>query len=473
MFDLCSSDEEEEQGRKLPASNNHHAVIDLERPTNEPRVLQTAAQNFARASAEVVSILDNDEGDNDGNAADDDNDLDRKPAARRLPRKRGNNHQDIVDLISVSPPMASRNTPSTVAKRPRQNHSIADVVQVVAAPPQKPKTPLERVFEVFPDVERNHAEKVLRECNNNLDMVLSILAERSYPRSKHYVDTPSSTGGFVSGSVVVKRTKVQPKYDYMSASSFEPSSTYIEEAVAQLSYEFPFTRMDGMKALYREGKSHYSIVRNRILDVLKGVQGKNAASSTEDEEIKQFQRFKPVWASRWPTEGQRIAIGMNRCLTRKPQRRAAPSITDPILKDEIQYAQWQLDEWTLEMEERIKRQEARKRSERSGCGVECGCCFDQVPIEEMVACRQEGHLFCGDCIQSYANTAVFSNGSLGVVKATGKLSCELLCCDSSGCQSPFHEEHLQKALSVKTLEKYNELQFRASIEAAGLQEEIW
>jgi hypothetical protein len=154
-------------------------------------------------------------------------------------------------------------------------------------------------------------------------------------------------------------------------------------------------------------------------------------------------------------------------------RRPLPTLTDPILKDEVQHAQHQFETWMEAMDEKQKRQEARKRSELSGNGMECGCCFGKVPIEEMVACRNEGHLFCTDCIQRYADTQIFSNGSLGVIKATRKQSCELLCCDASGCQSGFYEEHLQRTLNVKTLERYTELQFRASIEAAGLSEEIW
>jgi hypothetical protein len=453
VLDLCSSDEEDQR-----------RVRRRQAPARAPQ---------------LVSLLDDD----DVAADNDDTDLDRKPAARQTPRKRGHGATtstckrtppDVVDLISEWPQLNRKIPPATAAKRPSQD--ISHFMEVLPPPPpKKPKTPLERVFEVFPDVELNHAEKVLRECSNNLETVLSILAERAYPKSKHNATTPSSAGIPVAGSVVVKRTKVQPKYDYMSASSFEPSNMYSEEAVARLLYDFPFLRSDAMKTLCRQGKNHYSIVRKGILDVLKGVSKKAAAaaaSSTDEEELKQFQRFKPVWTTKRPTEAQRQAFGTNRCLKRST-RRAEPSISDQILKEEVHHAQWQLDEWMLAMEERIKRQEARKRSEKSGSGVECGCCFDRVPIEEMVSCRQEGHLFCGDCIQSYADTAVFSNGSLGVVKATGKPSCELLCCDSSGCQSAFPEEHLQRALPVKTLEKLNELTFRATIEAAGLQEEIW
>jgi hypothetical protein len=105
--------------------------------------------------------------------------------------------------------------------------------------------------------------------------------------------------------------------------------------------------------------------------------------------------------------------------------------------------------------------------------MECSCCFGDVAIEEMVACRDEGHLFCVDCIQRYAESQIFSSGNLGTDKKTGKPALELMCCHGDGCQSAFQEAHLQKALPFKTLEKYNELQFQAAIEQAGMHQDLW
>ncbi len=453
VLDLCSSDEEN-PGRQIEFLAQ---VIDLEITSTNPKVA---------SRPQVVNLLDSDE---------DENDLDQKPAAkprsRNLARKRARVSQgEIIDLESLSPQRDNK------FPQPRNTGILtppdfSNLVQVVPASPNRISS-LDRVLEVFPDVDRNHAQKTLRDFNNHVEMVLSLLAEGSYPRSKHNTQKTAPFASInLAASVLVKRNKVHPKYDFMSRSSFEPSPIYIQEATKQLLHEFPFVSIHGMKALLQKQLNHYTIVRVEILNALKGSSTK-AGATTEDNEVKQFQSLKIVWATKRPTPEQSNRIGPQYCVKRVIPR-PIPVITDTILKEEIHYAKLQLEEWMQSMEQRIKRQEARKRSEKVGSGVECACCFDKVPIEEMVACRNEGHLFCADCIQNYADTQVFSNGSLGVVKATGKPSCELLCCDSSGCQSGFQEEHLQKALSLKTLEKYHELVFRAIIEAAGIQEEMW
>ena len=94
-------------------------------------------------------------------------------------------------------------------------------------------------------------------------------------------------------------------------------------------------------------------------------------------------------------------------------------------------------------------------------------------MEEMIACRDEGHLFCIGCIKGYAESQIFSVGNLGIDKNTKKPALELLCCHGDGCRSGFHEEHLQKALPFKTLEKYTQMQFQIAVEAAGLGDNIW
>jgi hypothetical protein len=264
-------------------------------------------------------------------------------------------------------------------------------------------------------------------------------------------------------------------YDYTSASSFQPTADYLEEAVHMLLHEFSFIRVDSMRKFFKEHQQRFTLVRNHILETLKQCNKSrkaNTATNQDDPELQQFLALKPVWVTKRPSPDQVTCLGDRHCMKRFI-RRPMPTLTDPILIDEVQYAQHELEAWMEAMDEKKKRYEARKRADRTGNGVECGCCFDKVPIEEMVACRNEGHLFCMDCIQTYADTQIFSNASLGVIKATSLQACELLCCDASGCQSGFLEEHLQRALNVKTLERYTELQFRASIEAAGMSEEIW
>jgi len=332
----------------------------------------------------------------------------------------------------------------------------------------------DRFFVLFPDVCNKHLEKLLRDCDNAFEMVVSILSDGSYPKSKSDGGRPFAFGTATTvSSPVLTRKHAKPMYDYTSTSSFQLTQTYVDEAVDMLLYEFPFIRVDSMCVFMKEHKQHFTLVRNHILKSLKQGDKVHHDNATDDDlELQQFQSLKSVWVTKRPSKEQMRSIGIRRC-TKRFVLRPLPTLTDPILRDEVSFAQQELETWMEMMDEKQKRCEARKRSKQSGSGMECGCCFDEVPIEEMVGCRNEGHLFCMDCIQSYADTQIFSNGSLGVIKATGKQACELVCFDSSGCQSGFFEEQLQRAFRVKTLERYTELQFRASIEASGTSEEIW
>jgi hypothetical protein len=141
-----------------------------------------------------------------------------------------------------------------------------------------------------------------------------------------------------------------------------------------------------------------------------------------------------------------------------------PFVTDPILVDEIGFVKKKNGEWYEVVQLRLERKEARERSERTGTTLECQCCYGDVAFEEMVACRDEGHLFCVTCVRRYAEERIFGLGSLP--------SAELTCPHGDGCTSAFSNHTLETALPPKVMAKYNEMQFRSSIEKAHI-DEMW
>jgi hypothetical protein len=91
-----------------------------------------------------------------------------------------------------------------------------------------------------------------------------------------------------------------------------------------------------------------------------------------------------------------------------------------------------------------------------------------VALDEMIACREEGHLFCVDCLKGFATCQIFSMHSFGVDHRTKKPATDLLCM-TDGCSSCFDIAHLRKALPQEMMTKYNELQYQAVADAAGIK----
>jgi len=133
---------------------------------------------------------------------------------------------------------------------------------------------------------------------------------------------------------------------------------------------------------------------------------------------------------------------------------------DEILEDEIKYVRDKLNEWMTMAEVQISRQKHKEYVDQAGTGVDCACCFDSFAIDDMVSCKDEGHLFCCDCLKHHAETLMFGAGNLGVDPMTKKPALELLCFHSDGCRSGFTRSSLEKALPTQSIEKYDTLQFQ-------------
>lgn len=381
---------------------------------------------------------------------------------------------DSDDEKDFIPPRLSKrkrqrkNSDPSLGVKPAAKPGVSDEVQICQVK-QAPKTALDRVYEVIPDVDKNHAQQLLLAHGDNVDVVLSILVEKGYPKRKD-LETTVEAAGHLS-LTLQSDLNSQTSIDFFSTSSFEPSPQYSQEVLKLLQFEFPFLRQDSIQSWLQSHKGHYSLVRRQIEDALSGKQRGKAVS--EEEENRQYLLLSKVRANKMPTPKQSRQIGSKNMLRKASRSRKCPQVTDPILSEELKSYNTRYKEWADTIETRQRRVAARKESQQAGTALECSCCFDQVAIEEMVACRDEGHLFCIDCIKGYAESQIFGNGSLGTNKVTKKPATELLCCHSDGCQSSFADEHLKKALPKKMLQKYNELQFRSVVEVAGISQSLW
>ena len=138
---------------------------------------------------------------------------------------------------------------------------------------------------------------------------------------------------------------------------------------------------------------------------------------------------------------------------------------NPILQNEIKYTNSKFNEWKTNIEDKIYRSKLRHQSELDGTSIECNCCYSDCAFEEMVSCLQEGHLFCVDCIRKHAEEQIFGCGKLST-------DGELVCMHLDGCTSHFAKNSLERALPVKVIQKYDELQATQVLEMVGMKD-LW
>ncbi|KAL8705051.1 MAG: hypothetical protein Q9201_001821 [Fulgogasparrea decipioides] len=89
--------------------------------------------------------------------------------------------------------------------------------------------------------------------------------------------------------------------------------------------------------------------------------------------------------------------------------------------------------------------------------MECGCCFDDIPINKITFCSaDEPHSFCFACAAQNAHTQI------------GMSRYVLSCMDGSGCQASFSRMERERFLDDKTIEKLDRLQQQTELRQANV-----
>ena len=371
---------------------------------------------------------------------------------------------EVIDLIPSAarrknPPggAAFKTDPNNRKPNPHRHKRQRRTVD----PPVVRATPELQVLEVFPDCELAHIQKLFQQ-GFVVETAIQFLADNSYPKTKH-TKPPPGNGISLEGN-----TKGQYKYDYMSPSSFQPTDAYVSAACNQLLKDFPYLKKRSVKLLMQQSKNHYAIAHDKIINIAKGPNQKTDDIATVYKRVAVATNQRNVPAYKATVQWLHQQPGNFFKLNQSVALADAQARKDPILSQEIQYVNGKLTEWLRQTKQTLDRQKHKEESVRNGTAVECSCCFDATDIQDMVACQQEGHLFCCECVQSFCENKIFGTGNLGVDAATKKPALELLCFHGEGCSSGFSRDSLVKALPAKTLEKYDTLQFQMTIQRAGM-----
>nr|XP_019012339.1 uncharacterized protein I206_03186 [Kwoniella pini CBS 10737]OCF51120.1 hypothetical protein I206_03186 [Kwoniella pini CBS 10737] len=306
---------------------------------------------------------------------------------------------------------------------------------------------LTHVLEILPDIDSEWAlrsiteEMILRQNANPANRVVEIALEMvgGYPK-------------FAAKKKEKAKERISPipgeKEQYISSayrSQFRMGPTYNVKSIARLEGDFPLIPAPHIRNNFYAAQSLYVPAYMRLLEHTKlsfkpymelkrarnGAKGKYKLKSADNSQI----------------ESQDTGIG------------SAPSDL-PLDQGALEFdneLKWLLNH--LEAEKADAEEARRLATEQAlagGAGIECGCCFDETLLEEMIQCN-EGHLFCRQCAKTHAETKL------------GEQSVSILCMDQSGCTSPFSESELSRLLPSKSLQLYHRLKQAKDLEQAEIE----
>lgn len=322
-----------------------------------------------------------------------------------------------------------------------------------------------QVLEVYPDADEDAVKGLLQRNEQKVDLVVAIMTENGYKTSS----VPRTTASLnqENGITVSMSKKTNDwSYDFMAVDSFIPSATYVKEVKNQLLYDFPFLTSVGVDVIMDKHSNHYAKAHDFVITILKG---------TGDEETK-FSRLDGVIRGAYPSDEQAKQLNSHSngrktrvvCKRKSSKPKSIPLVNDEILAEEISYAHGKLREYLQNGRKHESVEKKKAAAQKSNTAIDCACCFDGYDIDDMVACRQEGHLFCLDCLRAYAENQIFGVGNLGVDRMTKKPAHELKCFHGD-CYSGFDRRTLEKALPQRTLETYDRIQSTLALQTAGLE----
>jgi len=280
---------------------------------------------------------------------------------------------------------------------------------------QPPQSSYWSVLEIVPDVDVGYAKTLYEKHGGSVVAAVSELldnGEGSYPKSKVGEGTIAGGGSDVPGSgggAIIRNNgnnnddgggNTKWKYDYMLQSSFEPSESYKSDAPVWLLRDFPFLSTQGPSKILKRFGYHYAIVHDKLLSIVKGglatapaVAAAAAAggddAEQEDPELAQYERYVSLCRSAMPLskkdtdEVMRLAKSKTTKMLTRKRPQAYPEdnfccaeISDPVLREEVQYVQQKLDRWVSYMKSKKRRRRKQIQAQKSGTAVECACCYE-------------------------------------------------------------------------------------------------
>jgi hypothetical protein len=304
---------------------------------------------------------------------------------------------------------------------------------------------IQRVMEVFPDVQTSFMLEKIRHSNTHADLVDPELNEDTLP---NYIINQLLEMESYPKAKPSDRTAEQPPAVHDETGATVPydkallkDAAYAKEAVRILATEFTHVPTHYINKTVDNGKSLFDCYLS--------------LRRMEDDYYKSSKR--PYVRTRQP----RSNLEKKYC---RPEYEVRDEAKYAQMVNEFQAAKQHIVRQELETIKKKETDEAEAlnmaRHVASGSLIECQCCFDEeIPLNRSVNCVSEGqaHFFCFACVAQLADTQV------------GMMRYEMLCMDGSGCKAELSPEAVARAISLKTFDKLALNQQQAEITAAGIE----
>ena len=301
---------------------------------------------------------------------------------------------------------------------------------------------MQRVVEVFPDIQRDFVLQKIRDPSNQLNLndveidgptkIISQILEGGgeYPKAlSTTIEPPLQSTPADETGVTVSYNKNQPK-----------DALYLKEAVIVLAQHFTHVPTHAIFKIVHQKKSVFA----SYVHLQEAERGYYSRSQ------------RPYIRHRQPRANleKKYARGSHE---QRDEGRYAQMV------NELQAAR----QYVAREEIKATKQKAKEEAEvtnlavhkASGSLIECQCCFDdEIPMNRSVSCESASdmHFFCHDCVSRLADNQI------------GAMKYEMLCMDGSGCKSSLSVEGVAQAVSIKTVDKLAFNQQQAEIAAAGI-----
>mmetsp|Transcript_16774 Transcript_16774/g.18190 ORF Transcript_16774/g.18190 Transcript_16774/m.18190 type:complete len:803 (+) Transcript_16774:67-2475(+) len=383
-----------------------------------------------------------------------------------------NTKSKLFEVIDLADGDDSNNSPSRETKKNSSSNtnSTSDIIEVVSSSSKKKPNPIVEILRMFPEAKGSYVEKLLEEHQQSAEIVIDLMMEKGYEKEDKFHSSDLS--------IQLKKKKMEEKYDFKS-NSWETPETYRDQAITELSYNFPFLSPACLPKLFLQNKHHYY----HTLHFIEESTGEKPRLS--DSALPLPYRYSKEKAAeiteKLKSAGLLKKPFQTRQLIRVMPERLMQSELNEILSYEIAYIieqrRKQLEDADMKIAEEMNQQLALEEN----AIYECQCCYNnEYAFEDMVQCT-EGDLFCKNCLQHYIEEMVFGKGGITTIaqhkdknsSSSSSSSMHIPCMNSlSSCPGFYTEYMIEKSLPKKVFEKYTETIMQENIDKAQLTENM-